>query len=55
MRKGRDSWGGSAWRRLRGDLIAAFQYLKWAYKKAGEGLSARACSDRTRDSGFKLK
>ncbi|KAK4824767.1 hypothetical protein QYF61_018501 [Mycteria americana] len=25
-------------RRLQGDLIAAFQYLKGAYKKAGEGL-----------------
>ena len=35
-------------RRLRGDLIAAFQYLKGAYKKAGEGLW-------TRGNGFKLK
>ena len=35
-------------RRLRGDLIAAFQYLKGAYEKAGEGLFTRACSDRTR-------
>ncbi|KFV15667.1 hypothetical protein N340_12650, partial [Tauraco erythrolophus] len=42
-------------RRLRGDLIAAFQYLKGAYRKAGEGLFTRACSDRTRDNGFKLK
>ncbi|GAB0182250.1 hypothetical protein GRJ2_000690300 [Grus japonensis] len=25
------------------DLIAAFQYLKGAYKKAGEGLFTRAC------------
>ncbi|KFW06454.1 hypothetical protein N327_01390, partial [Fulmarus glacialis] len=42
-------------RRLRGDLLAAFQYLKGAYKKAGEGLFTRACSDRTSSNGFKLK
>jgi len=42
-------------RRLWGDLTAAFQYLKGAYKRAEEGLFTRACSDRTRDSGFKLK
>ncbi|PKU48274.1 hypothetical protein llap_1376 [Limosa lapponica baueri] len=42
-------------RRLRGDLIAAFQYLKGAYKKDGEGLFIRECSDRTRSNGFKLK
>ncbi|KAK4832181.1 hypothetical protein QYF61_020961 [Mycteria americana] len=42
-------------RRLQGDLIAAFQYLKGAYKKAGEGLFTRACMGRTRGNGFKLK
>ena len=38
-----------------GDLIAAFQYLKGAYRDAGEGLSIRDCSDRTRGNGFKLQ
>jgi len=42
-------------RRLRGDLIAAFQYLKRAYRKDGEGLFTRVCSDRTRGNGCKLK
>jgi len=42
-------------KRLWGDLIAGFQYLKGAYKKAGAGLFTRACSDRTRGDGFKLK
>jgi len=42
-------------RRLRGDLTAACQYLKEAYKKDGEALFTRACSDRTRGNGFKLK
>jgi len=42
-------------RRLRGDLISAFQYLKGAYKKYGDKLFSKACSDRTRGSGFKLK
>ncbi|GAB0180068.1 hypothetical protein GRJ2_000472100 [Grus japonensis] len=42
-------------RRLRGDLIAAFQYLKGAYRKAGEGLFTRAWSYRTRGNGLKLK
>ena len=40
---------------LQGDLIAAFQYLKEAYKKDGDRLLSRACSNRTRGDGFKLK
>jgi len=42
-------------RRLQGDIIAAFQYLKGAYKKGGDRLFSKACSDRTTDNGFKLK
>ncbi|KAK4824114.1 hypothetical protein QYF61_010737 [Mycteria americana] len=42
-------------RRLWGDLIAAFQYLKGAYKKDGDRLFNRACCDRTRSNGFKLR
>ncbi|KAK4819846.1 hypothetical protein QYF61_012991, partial [Mycteria americana] len=39
-------------RRLQGDIIVAFQYIK----KDGESrLFTRACSDRTRGNGFKLK
>jgi len=41
-------------RRLQGDLIAAFQYLKGTYKKAGEVFTS-ACSNRTRGNGFKLE
>ena len=42
-------------RKLRGYLIVAFQYLKWDDKRAGEGHFTRACSDRTRGNGFKLR
>ena len=42
-------------KRLWGDLIAAFQYLKGAYRKAGEGLLIRAWSNRMRGNGFKLE
>jgi len=42
-------------RRLWGQLVAASQYLKGTCKKAGEGLFTRACSDKTRANGFKLK
>jgi len=42
-------------RRLRGDLTGAFQYLRGACKKTGEGLFSRACCYRTRRHGFKLE
>ncbi|KFV03592.1 hypothetical protein N339_01479, partial [Pterocles gutturalis] len=42
-------------RRLQGYFIVAFQYLKGAYRRDGEGLFTRACSDRTRGNGFKLE
>ena len=42
-------------RRLWGDLSAAFQYLKGAYKQEGEWLFMRLDSDRTRGSGLKLR
>jgi len=42
-------------RRLRGDLIVAFQDLQGAYKKNGDRHFSRACSDRTRGNGFTLK
>ncbi|KAK4830241.1 hypothetical protein QYF61_009308 [Mycteria americana] len=42
-------------RRLWGDLIAAFQYLKGAYKKDGDKLFSMACRDKTNSNGFKLK
>ena len=41
-------------RRLQGDLIAAFQYLKGAYRKAREGHYITACSNKMRGNGFKL-
>jgi len=38
-----------------GDLRAAFQYLKGAYKKDGENVFSRACCDSTGGNGFKLR
>jgi len=42
-------------RRLCGDLLAAIQYLKATYRKDGENIFSRACCDRTRSNGFKLR
>lgn len=40
-------------RRLYGNLISAFQYLREAYRKAGEELFIMACSNRMKRNGFK--
>ena len=42
-------------RRLRGDLIVFFQYLKEAYIQEGGWLCLRVDSDRTRGNGFELR
>ena len=42
-------------RRLWGDLIAAFQYLKVAYKQEESQLFERVDNSRTRGNGFKLE
>ena len=42
-------------RRLWSHLIAAFQYLQGAYRKADEGHFVRECHDRMRGNNFKLR
>ena len=42
-------------RRLQGDLIVAFQYLKGTYRKDGEVLLIREDSNKTKENGFKLE
>jgi len=41
--------------RLQGDLIAAFQYLKGVYRRAGEGFCPSPHRNRTKENGFKLE
>jgi len=42
-------------RKLHEDLTVAFWYLKGGYRKEWDKLYSRACCDRTRGNGFKLK
>ena len=42
-------------RRLQGDLIAAFQYLKGPTGRMEQDFFTRVCSDRARGNGCKLK
>jgi len=56
VKKGWESWGCSAWRReAAGRPCCGLLVPEGAYKEAGEGHFTRACSDRTKSSGFKLK
>lgn len=49
---GQECWGCVAWRNE--GSKETLKHLKGTYKRGGEGLFTKACSDRTRRNAFKM-